>query len=186
MSADSDLRLLNICQRCSFFGAVLTGALGVTELLGWLFNISFLRAPIPTLAESAPGTAAMLLICSFSYLLALRCNRTSLGATVARSLAFIVFGMCLVMIMNILSVIRVGIDTLSVPFLGIDFLSVPMAPNTIFNFLLISASVVLLRTKFSRRFHVHQWISVVVMSVAWLSLVGYIYGEPKFYDIELF
>ena len=198
--------LLSVSQRMSM--AVIL--IGLIVLLGWTFNIPVLKSVWPGLVTMKANTALSFILCGLSLWqlgrkkisqsgdklpqgkrLGTRNKRAIgilkpvayLGGLILPTLSY------LTILIGVLTLLQ---DILNVNF-GIDQLlfqeranavgtSVPgrMAPNTAFNFVLLGFALVFSQQK---RYRMAQYLSVIAWAIAFLGLLGYLYGISAFYGL---
>ncbi|MEI8242532.1 MAG: PAS domain S-box protein [bacterium] len=160
---------------------------GGLVLIGWFLDWDTLKGGLPGHVSMMPNTAAGLMLAGLA-LAALACAETSrllLRITQTCAAAVAVLGLCT------LAEYFLGVD------LGIDqFLfrqpaGTPetlapgrMLPTTALN-LLLTGSALLLSSAL-RRARIAQGLMLAAMLLAWLPLLGYIYGANHVYDMGLY
>ncbi|MCT7958395.1 EAL domain-containing protein [Laspinema palackyanum] len=184
--------------------------IGLIVLLGWIFNIPLLKSVLPGLVTMKANTAISFILCGLSlWQLGRKKNfqsgdkspqgkglgpRNKRGIGILKPVVQIVAS-----ILPSLSylTILIGVLTLLQYILNINFgidqfffqetanavgTSIPgrMAPNTAFNFVLLGFALVL---SYQKRYRMAQYLSVIAWTIAFLGLLGYLYGISAFYGL---
>ncbi|MEG4291936.1 PAS domain S-box protein [Microcoleus sp. C2C3] len=167
-------------------------AIGCTVILGWIFDLQLLKSILPGLVTMKANTAVCFILGGFSLFILHR-QRAELTARKHEKIAKFLIYSCsfLIILISLLTLAqyRFNLD------LGIDQLlfkesyaltsgGTPgrMAPNTAAAFLLLGTALLLLserRPKYRRV----QILSCCAFLIAFLGLIGYIYGKALFYRI---
>lgn len=159
--------------------ALMVLLLAATVLIGWQFNIEFLKRPISKTVAMNPLTALCFLLSS----VALFFNSKNKTTTV---LAFTVIALCVIKLISALIGSAVSVD-------GILFhdklnkdlvngMSNRMAANTTIGFLLVG-SVFLKRTRKEIKTGSAELLTLIILAQGCLSIIGYIFKVPEFYGI---
>jgi PAS domain S-box-containing protein len=167
-------------------------AIGCTVILGWIFDLQLLKSILPGLVTMKANTAVCFILGGFSLFMLQR-RRAKLTAgkhqKIADSLIF--SGSFLIILISLLTLAqyRFNLD------LGIDQLlfkesyaltsaGIPgrMAPNTAAAFLLLGRALLLLSERRPKYLRV-QILSCCAFLIAFMGLIGYIYGKALFYKI---
>ncbi|GAA0890940.1 hypothetical protein GCM10009122_06190 [Fulvivirga kasyanovii] len=155
--------------------------IGVSVLLGWQFDIDLIKRPIPGLAAMNPLTATNFILLAASFLCVSK-RYTKRGYWLA--LLIIVFSSVFLvgLVLNSSFQIDLVLFSKEIAADGEHNLSSRMAPNTAINFILGGAVIFLIRL--GRRFdYMFQVLSVLVVTVAIFSILGYMYKVEEFYGI---
>ena len=167
-------------------------AIGCTVILGWIFDLQLLKSILPGLVTMKANTAVCFILGGFSLFILQR-RRAELTAIKHQKIAncLIFSGSFLIILISLLTLAqyRFNLD------LGIDQLlfkesytltsrGIPgrMAPNTAAAFLLLGTALLLLserRPKYRRV----QILSCCAFLIAFMGLIGYIYGKALSYRI---
>jgi two-component system NtrC family sensor kinase len=166
-------------------------AIGCTVILGWIFDLQLLKSILPGLVTMKANAAVCFILGGFSLYIQQR-RRAELTARKHQKIVnYLIFsGSFLIILISLLTLVqyRFNVD------LGIDQLlfkdsstlspAAPgrMAPNTAAAFLLLGTALLLLserRPKYRRV----QILSCCAFLIAFLGLIGYIYGKALFYRI---
>lgn len=174
-------------RRTSFFLSVAVVLVAGLVLVGWQFDIEMLKRPIPKLVAMNPVTAFLFVLSGVAVLFQLiRASKRS--SNVSLVLAFIVTGVAVVRLFEIISSIEIGADR----FLFSDKLEADamwvvsnnMAPNTALCFTVIAISII----KWTRnsnttgeKFGNGGIFGVLILG--FFSVLGYFYGVSEFYSI---
>lgn len=155
-------------------------------ILGWIFDIQFLKSVYPTFVSMKANTAVAFLFAGFALLLfGDEHNRERWKLTTS------LFSIIVVLIGGLsLCEYVFGIDLRLDQMLfkeaaGTFGTSQPgrMAPNTALSFIAIGLSLTLLNAKSTRAFFLSQFFAVTAMLVSWTALLGYLYGIEESYGI---
>ncbi|HKO79431.1 MAG TPA: PAS domain S-box protein, partial [Chitinophagaceae bacterium] len=166
-----------------FAGAIVI--IAVIALIGWQFNIKFLKHPTPRVATMNPVTAVLFIFSGVSFfLLSIKTFRAP-KIIYGKILACITIAVALLQFISAVSGLNISIDTL----LYSDQLaegpgkkiSYRMAPNTAFSFILAGLALLLLHVEIKHKRIPAQVIALIVCLVALLSLIGYLYEVNAFY-----
>jgi len=167
-------------------------AIGCTVILGWIFDLQLFKSILPGLVTMKANTAVCFILGGFSLFILHR-RRAELTARKHEKIDKFLIYSCsfLIILISLLTLAqyRFNLD------LGIDQLlfkesyaltsrGTPgrMAPNTAAAFLLLGTALLLLserRPKYRRV----QILSCCAFLIAFLGLIGYIYGKALFYRI---
>ena len=167
-------------------------AIGCTVILGWIFDLQLLKSILPGLVTMKANTAVCFILGGFSLFILQR-RRAELTAIKHQKIAncLIFSGPFLIILISLLTLAqyRFNLD------LGIDQLlfkesytltsrGIPgrMAPNTAAAFLLLGTALLLLSERRPKYLRV-QILSCCAFLIAFLGLIGYIYGKALFYRI---
>lgn len=175
-------RLARVARIC----LAITLLIGLSGFFGWLFDIRFLRRPFAQFVAINPLTAVLFLIAVTSQPLVRgkshRCRTAGIAAG---------FFICAAATLKLLELSGVTIfsvdrilfsDLLETERLG----NIPnrMAPNTAFCFFWLGISIVLQPIGQRGAFFPAQFTLLPLVLAASLSILGYLYGVPKFYGIS--
>ena len=166
-------------------------AIGCTVILGWIFDLQFLKSILPGLPSMKVNTAVCFILGGISLLIQQR--RRAQSTTIKhqkldKSLIFTCSS--LIILLSLLTLVQYsfnldfGIDQLLLKDnSSLTISSVPgrMAPNTAAAFLLLG-SALLLSVRRPKYLQV-QILSCSGFLIAYLGFLGYIYGKPFFYTI---
>jgi len=172
--------------------AVLVGTL---VLAGWILEIDALKRVVPGLVSMNPLTAIAFILAGLSLGLRYRvpddanAGSVALWYTISLLCAAMVLGIGLVAVINIVSGGDWGLDRLLFAKKLVDDLPAihnRMAPNTAVGFVFLGfALLVLDKTTQNGRRHAEP-IAFLVLFIALLSLIGYVYGVKEFFGVTTF
>ncbi|MES2568238.1 MAG: ATP-binding protein [Bacteroidota bacterium] len=180
------MRFQKDLKRLSFY--LVTGAvvIGIMVLLGWQFQIDFLKRIIPGLVAMNPATAICFILIGFSFFIYFKNPTDAMTRLTLRTVAVLVSCVGLSCMLTNIMGIEYGVDHL----LFADQLKTEtinshnrMAPNTAFNFIITGISLFLLTTQSLHNYKTAQNLALVTSTISLLSIVGYIYGVRSFYGI---
>ncbi len=178
--------LLRRMERWAKYFASLVIIISALVLIGWQFDIEFLKRPIPRLAAMNPVSAISFMFSGLSLILLTTKPSSSQKFLYGKILSGFVLLTGLLQFVSIISGLNVSIDTiLYAGKLHQDInriISNRMAPNTAFCFMLSGISLLLLNFETRRRRRMPaQIIAIVISLFALLSIVGYLYRINAFY-----
>jgi PAS domain-containing protein len=175
---------------CHVSAALLSGAIvsviSSLVLIGWLFEIDFLKRIIPGNIFMNPTTAAGLILSSISLWL-LQSRKTKI-IHFAKAFAVIISSIGLLKLCASAGFFDTGIDRIlfrSQQFDTVTGQLNQMSPNTALNFLLFGAALLLLNSK-RRTLFSSQYLAIVVVLTSFLSIIGDIYGAKTLFLIISF
>ena len=161
--------------------------IGLAALLGWVFDITFLKVVVPGYASMKANTAAGLVCCGISLLIlsgaGLSRGRRILGVT----LALLVIGVGSVTLAEYLLALDIGIDTWIIhdPGIATDALKPGrMSPTTAFCFTMVGCALVLGFQPGARRFKLPLLAGVAVTSIAIAGLALFGYGMHLLFGVS--
>ncbi len=179
------LRRFSVVPFC--FAAVVS-LIGVLVLIGWAFEIDFLKRIVPGYVFMNPVTCAAFILSSASLWLLQSSDAGKVRF--AQVCAAVVALIGLIKMCAVIGLFDVGIDRML--FTNSLFDSVTgqpnrMAPNTALNFLLFGAALLLLKfkTRGADSFPA-QYPAIAVILTSFLAVIGYLYGAKSFYVIVSF
>lgn len=159
--------------------------LGILVLLGWAFEITFLMYPFSGLAAMNPITAVSFILLGFSLLMLAGAKKASLKQVAGSALAYIVLGIGILKLSEIILGADIHIDTwlcYSKMKTGVNGnLYNLMAPNTALNIVITSIALLLLNKQTSKKQIPSQFLSLFVGFIAMISILGYLYHVKAFY-----
>jgi two-component system NtrC family sensor kinase len=167
-------------------------AIGCTVILGWIFDLQLLKSILPGLVTMKANAAVCFILGGFSLFILQR-RRAELTARKHQKIANCLIFSCsfLIILISLLTLVQysfnvdLGIDQLL--FKDSSTLTSPaapgrMAPNTAAAFLLLGTALLLLSERRPKYLRV-QILSCCAFLIAFLGLIGYIYGKALFYRI---
>lgn len=172
-------------RKASIVDACLVILISVTVLLGWQYNLEYLKRIVPTLVAMNPLTAVCFLL-SAVVLLLLHGKRNHQVITTILALVVAFFGLSIVLRY-----------TIHLPFWPDRWLyrskldiqgQKPnvMALNTAISFLLSGLSLLLISLKTKLKFRVEQYMTLAICFLAIFALLGYAYGDHTFLTAQAF
>jgi signal transduction histidine kinase len=158
---------------------------GVVVLAGWSFQRENLKRLLPGLAAMNPATAVLFVLAGIALILSVRRNP---ARQVARFLAAIIVAAAVAELLEFAGLWHSVVDE----FLFRSQLDAPgnglpnrMAPNTVFNFLLVGAALLTLGSR-GKLLSLSQALAIVVGFGAILPITGYAYGISSFTGLASF
>ncbi|MCL4550968.1 MAG: PAS domain S-box protein [Bacteroidetes bacterium] len=155
-------------------------------ILGWIFNIPFLKSVYPSFVSMKANTAIAFLLAGIAlFLFGGKQNngREKLAASLFSLIVILIGGLTF-------CEFAFGIDfkidqLLFKEAAGTIGTSQPgrMAPSTALSFIAIGLSLTLLNAKNIRAFFLSQFFIITALLVSWTALLGYLYGIEESYGI---
>jgi len=194
MILQSDSRLVSLFKSISAAASMIVLAVGVTVLIGWIFNVTLLKSILPGLVTMKANTAAAFALIGISlWLLQLSSLPARLPQgeregkwkrRIANVFALFVVLVGMFTLIEYLSGWNLGIDQLlfkEAP--GAVQTTFPgrMAANTALNFLITGLALLLLDVETRRGHPPAQYLILIEGALALLALVGYVYGISTLY-----
>ncbi|MFM2313753.1 MAG: hypothetical protein RLZZ04_3029 [Cyanobacteriota bacterium] len=161
--------------------AILVGCL---VLLGWSFDIAFLKSVIPQAATMKANTAVGFILAGISLGLQTRNRQTILITRLAQGCAIAVSAIGLLTLCQYLFNWNLGIDELLFQDNAISPDTVypgRMGDNTALNFSLTGLALYLNGQRTRRSYYVAQSAIFISAAIALLAVVGYVYNVEVFY-----
>ena len=167
-------------------------AIGCTVILGWIFDLQLLKSILPGLPSMKFNTATCFILGGFSLLFQhqWRAELTTIKHQkiynyLTFSASFLIILISLITLVQYSFNLDLGIDQLL--FKDSSILTIPLAPgrmalNTVASFLLLGAALLLLSVKRPKYLRI-QILSCCAFLIAFLGLIGYIYGTAFFYKM---
>ncbi len=166
-------------------------AIGCTVILGWIFDLQLLKSILPGLPTMKANTAVCFILGGFSLFLQQQ-RRAELTIKHQKNYNYLTFSASfLIILISLLTLVQysfnldLGIDQLlfkDSSILTNSFAPGRMAPNTAAAFLLLGTALVLLSISRPKYLRI-QILSCCAFLIAFLGLIGYIYGNSFFYTI---
>ncbi|HEY8937170.1 MAG TPA: ATP-binding protein [Cyclobacteriaceae bacterium] len=176
-----------VTQKLAYSSKIFTGCvliLGILVLVGWLFNIDFLKSPLPNMVAMNPMTATVFIIISLSLFVLNKSGHSNifflLGIIISLTIGLLKLGDTLFTFQSNIDQILFA-DKLSVHQPG----NIPnrMAPNTALNFVLIGLALLSIKFESTKKLLPSQYIALMLTFVSLLSVIGYIYEVKAFYGV---
>ncbi len=163
--------------------SVFVSLISFLVLVGWLFEVEFLKRIVPGYVFMNPTTAVMFIVLSISLWLqsagVKRFGIAQVGAGIAALVG-------LIKLCAIAGFFDLGIDRILFSNQLFDRVTGQynsMAPNTALNFLLLGAALIYLNLKTigKRDFFLSQYLTIATLLFSFLAIIGYLYGVKSFY-----
>ncbi len=171
----------------AYFFAAFIMLTGFLALLGWQFDITLLKRPIPGLVAMNPVTALSFVITGISFLFLSSKKKSKQRLDTGYILAGFVI---LVSILKIAGALIPSIPQVDQIIFSKEIradasgnLSSRMAINTAFGFIFSGIALVLLNYQTSKKRKPSHLIALVVFMFGFFSVLGYLYQVPEFYDL---
>jgi PAS domain S-box-containing protein len=157
-------------------------------LLGWQFDLGFLKRPLPNLVAMNPTTAFLFILCGFTFLIL---NNRFEHLFMIKTVYFTV---CLVIIISLLCILDfifpINIRLDRILFSGklvqdaLENIPNRMAPNTCVSFFLSGAGLLLLHYETAAKRIPAHYFAILVAVLSLFSILGYLYNVPSLYGME--
>ena len=167
-------------------------AIGCTVILGWIFDLQLLKSILPGLPSMKFNTATCFILGGFSLLFQhqWRAELTTIKHQkiynyLTFSASFLIILISLITLVQYSFNLDLGIDQLLFKHSStLTSAAAPgrMAPNTVASFLLLGTALLLLSVKRPKYLRI-QILSCCAFLIAFLGLIGYIYGTAFFYKM---
>lgn len=159
--------------------------IGLMSLIGWQFDIRFLKRPIPGLAAMNPTTAMCFILCTSSFILITSNPVYDKARRVGYVLAWLLLAISIAILVDVVLPSHFDIDLIFMAEKlqaeeNLTSLS-RMAPNTAANFLF--ASIILLLPYNRKATTIAQVLSLLIGLIAMFSILGYAYHVGEFYGL---
>ncbi len=178
------ITLLTVNKRMAQIASVIAILVGCLALIGWNFDISFLKSIIPRAATMKPNTAVSFILAGISLGLQTRRRQTVLITRLAQGCAIAVSVIGLLTLCQYLFNWNLDIDELLFRDNPISLDTVypgRMGDNTALNFALTGLALYLKGKRTRRSYYVAQSAIFMTAAIALLALVGYAYNVQIFY-----
>jgi hypothetical protein len=163
--------------------------IGFLVLLGWEFDLEFLKHPFPGFVAMNPLTAILFILSGFCLKQSLKFKEEN-RPTLALLLSLIIIATSAFIFAGVAFGFDPVIDTLlfssSLKNDVINNIPNRMAPNTAVNFLLAGIALLLNNSRADKKKNVSQVLAAIIFFIGMLSLLGYLYKVDKFYGIMKF
>lgn len=173
--------------RLSVLPAVLVIAIALLVLTGWSFNIEVFKRPLPHLAAMNPMSATAFIFSAVAFVFFSATMNFSFSRLAGNVLAIMVLLTGLLRLIGMIWNLDTQIDTLLFNHkLQRDIfgnISNRMAPNTAANFIFTGAALLLQKNGSSRYQKLPQGLAIIIASLGFFSLLGYLYKVREFYGV---
>jgi signal transduction histidine kinase len=163
-------------------------AMSCLVLLGWAFDIEWLRSVVPGMVAMNPGGTALSFLLSGASLWLLEPEptphrRRTAGLACAGAVTFVALTRLIAYVLNW----DYGPDRLLFPY-KLDLYSIPnrMAPNTATNFLLVGLALLTLNTKVGGRWRPSEICALAAALISMLAILGYAYAATALMGLKSF
>jgi PAS domain S-box-containing protein len=179
-----NIKLLFTLKNWSKYLSVTVIAFSCFVIIGWLFNVGFLKHPFPGFVGMNPVTAILFILSGITlYLLTLeKIGQHSIFTVV---LPIIIMGSGLFIFSGTVFNFDPRIDNLlftaSLREDLVNNFPNRMAPNTAFCFFLTGFSLLLIKNQNDRKKNLAQLLAFAIFFIGLLSILGYLYKVDRFY-----
>ena len=197
--------LSDFLRSISQAASIIVFAIGCFVILGWIFDITILKSVFPGFVTMKVNAAVLFILAGASLYKEgkrqkVKMNKLKIGELLPVPtqesrvpishliLPFIVAFIGLLTLIQYGFNVDFGIDQLLLKDSVNDVRSFApgrMAFNTALNFLILGVAQILLLRK-RPNYHLAQMLSFVIFVVAWLAVLGYLYGISSFYGIGVY
>jgi PAS domain S-box-containing protein len=171
----------------SFYLVSAVGIVGACVLVGWNFDLAYLKRPMPVSPAMNPLTALSFILLSFSFLVLNQGVEAKWKNFLGLGLSLFVFVIAILRLINFFTSFTFEVDKVwFTEKLLVDVTSGAsnrMASNTAFNFLLISFSILLLRSQRTIWRKIAQVTAILILLSSVFSIITYIYQVKEFYGL---
>ncbi|MEO6489707.1 MAG: ATP-binding protein [Ferruginibacter sp.] len=190
MNLIPDIKLQTSLKHRAKLLSLIVSLIGFLVLVGWQFDIEFLKRMIAGFVAMNPLSACCFILLSASFLLLTGDQNKRSAIFAGYLIAAIVLTIGLLKSLDLVFNFNIKPDLLfyarkikeSTIYGRPNF----MAPNTAICFLLSGLSLLLLHTRSGRKLPTVQLIALIVSFLGLLSILGYIYQVRSFYEVPLF
>lgn len=162
--------------------SVLVSLLAFAVLIGWQFDIAFLKRPIPGLVAMNPLTAICFILSAIAFILVFS-QPTKKNSRIANICLILVFLVGFTVLADILFNLHLGIDQIIFSDkLSKDLegnISNNLAPNTAFAFVLYSSSLLSKNNSIA----LSQYLQSIVLFIGYAAILGYLYQVETYYGL---
>jgi|GEM_PF-1875432 len=156
---------------------------GILVILGWQFNIEFLKHPLHGLVAMNPATAVGLILFSVSLIFY---NKNMY--TVAYAIAVFIVMAAVIKLITLAAGLQGYIDTFlfseKVKSDIVGDISNSMAPNTAAGFVQAGLALMFLHLQRKDKINITQWLATLLLIMAFVSLTGYLYKARILYGLQ--
>ncbi|TGM89979.1 sensor histidine kinase [Leptospira licerasiae] len=161
--------------------------IGSLVLIGWLLDIEILKRPRENMVAMNPMSAVSFVFIGFALYLILNRPDSKTSRNCIRLIALLVFFVGLSKLYSIVSGFDLGMDkVLFSDKIAKDIIKgVPnrMAPNTAFDFVILSSAVFLTSFRKEVLSSISNYLCILVLLIGLFSVIGYVYQVQEFYGI---
>jgi PAS domain S-box-containing protein len=157
---------------------------GIFVILGWIYNVPFLKSLNPGYISMKPNTALCFIFIGIPLLILSKIKISQILKNIARILLIIVLLFSAVTIFEYMFVWNAGIDELLMkegPGTTATIYPGRMAESTAFCFILLSLALLVTDNRFSRDNLIAQLIALTTGLICILPQLGYAYKEPELF-----
>lgn len=191
-SIEAEPRLLERYKLFAGLSGLVAALIGGIVLIGWILDITYLKSIVPGLATMKANTALFFLLTGSALWLLNTTKQLPFEKyklPIAKVLALIVALLAAITLSQDLFNWNFNVDEL----LFEDsanrsgwFPAGRMSPGTSFNFILLSASIILLLTRTNRGRSFSHVLALTVAILSLLPLIGYAYNVESLYRVALY
>ncbi len=185
-----DSTILKRMERWAKYFACSVIIVATLVLIGWQFDIEFLKRPIPLLAAMNPASAVLFIFSGFSLLLLRIKSLSSLKFPYGKILAVIVLLIGLLQFIFITTGLNISFDPILYPGKVNEDIKANifsrMSPKTALCFMLTGISLLLVNFETRSKKMPAHIIAIVVALFGLLSIIGYLYKVRTTYGVVVY
>ncbi len=151
-------------------------------LIGWQFNISLLKSILPNLIAMNPTTAFLFILSGISLYL-IREENSEKTIKFGNYIGLAIACIALIKIAGFNKNLDIGIDQL---IFKNRLQGNSIAPNTVFNFILVGISLFLIDYRKKSTYIPSQLISLLAFIISLLAIIGYLYAARSLYRLSVY
>ncbi|MES1214683.1 MAG: PAS domain S-box protein [Bacteroidota bacterium] len=186
----TDTTIQKTLRQSSFYLISTVLLIAVLVIIGWQFNIDFLKKPLPHLVAMNPVTALCFILSTFSFFFLVPIQKFNCQNITGKILAVIVLLVGLTRFSTTVSNINIPIDTIlfhdKMMRDALVNITNRMASNTAFCFILTGISLLAFNTEQTKKRAPSQYLLLIIVLVSLLSVLGYLYNVQAFYGILVY
>jgi PAS domain S-box-containing protein len=170
-------------KKCALLLSFFILGIGLSVLVGWMFDIALLTSILPSLIPMNPLVAVGFIIAAVAIIFMYDEETSPLTQSVVLVCSFIVLLIGLFRLMDILFGIDLHLDEILFKdklYSTIIFSNVRLVPTAAFNFILIGLTLLFLSR--NQLYYLQHILILVVVIISLLSLVGYFYTADNLID----
>lgn len=162
--------------------AQITIFIAFAVLIGWVFNISFLKRILPDFVFMNPTTAVLFIVCGLTLWFH-QLNGNNRKRNIVDFSAWFIIIIATIRLAGFRAELDTGIDQF---FFTSQLEGNRMAPNTALNFLFTGVSLCLLNRGKRYAFVFSQIAALLALAISLLAIIGYLYVDRSLYKVATF
>jgi len=173
-------------KRFALYFAVATMLVAFLVLIGWQFDLEFIKRIFPGMVAMNPATAICFILMVSAFFLIKEFSENKTAYTIWKTLAWITVSIGSWCLINSIFQLEGGIDQwfFTKKLTGeLNPIANRMAPNTSFNFILTGLALLIYKPQSYHRAKALQILFLITALISLLSIIGYVYGVRSFYGV---